>query len=380
MPTLSEIVSSALEQVSEKTASVKLASSSDVPQAKPTPFEVKLAAPKPIEKVATKAEVLDDSAYALKLASCLEVAGTLVLKLAEEASTAEELGNAVSTLESVGNEPVSLPPAPKGPVEQTVTTEAATTEGIMPDNEDDHTGDPDWTGNKEAAYEAINHKIAQAELLEQLGQHEKAAELIGEAEKLSVSNKWIANKLVNGVKDMGGVIGTAQKLTPFGKTRVHAGLAAAQAAGGKKARNAIAQGLARTNRNVKLHGWGAAQAKNTPVVEKMVSGISEGVGNRTGALREAIRKTASDSSPLVVEGETISNMLPDNAGAIALTRAQARLKSQQEASAFFTQSPQKDPVVEEELEHTEGAKISSLLDAVEKTAAANKWRVNSRRS
>ena len=319
-PTLSEIVSSALEQVGAETPTVKLASSSDVPpsesassseEEKKKKEEKKKEEEKSEEKVASTAEILEDSAYGLKLAASLEVAATIVQqKLAEGGVVPPAPGNAVATLEATNNVPVTLTPAPKGVVEKAVTSEAKIEAGPMPDSQPDHTGNPDWTNNKEAAEAHIQSKIAQAGLLEELGQHEAAAEMLGEAEKLA------------------------------GRTSATIG------------------GSATGSLGASVGGARGAYLGHGP--DKSTT--------KKASLRQAVltrkKLATADSSPLVIEGEITSSMLPDNAGAIAMTTAQAKSKSQAEASALLNQTPQKDPVVEAELEHTEVAKVSSLLQAV----------------
>lgn len=62
--------------------------------------------------------------------------------------------------------------------------------------------------------------------------------------------------------------------------------------------------------------------------------------------------------------------VPDNAGMANLTRAGAKDSSTREATKFFSEKPKKDNAVAAHVGKTDGLKVSSLLEAVEKRASS----------
>ena len=387
MQTLSELVQSALNQVDVETASVKLASAADTSSSEATSMDEEEkkkkkkeeeAAASDSEKVSS-AQVLDDSAYALKLAQCLEVAGSIVkTKLAEEASDAVppagSKDNAVGTMEATDNVPVNLPPAPKSTVESAVTTNATITEGEMPDSQGDYTGTPDWTNNKEAAEEEVTKKLEQAALLESLGETEKAKKLKEEAEKVAdwtdPGDEKAQGRMAGGMlgatgaftgANLGAALAydTGKKVHPVvGALLGAATLGAAGALGGK----ALGEGSARSYKK-QMADLGSAIGQGAAMAQKTSS-----LG-----LPLSLRKLAEDLS---TSDEGIPSHAPSNEEAINLTKAVAKAKTQMEASEFLEQTPTKDPVVEASLDNTSVAKVSSLFGSAEKTAVSNKWIAN----
>lgn len=63
--------------------------------------------------------------------------------------------------------------------------------------------------------------------------------------------------------------------------------------------------------------------------------------------------------------------VPDNAGMASMTRSSAKDSSTREATKFFSEQPKKDNAVEAHVGKTDGLKISSLLEAVEKRASSD---------
>lgn len=192
--TLQELVSAALSQSSvTPSGGVKLASAADVPRMQVADAVVEKRAQ---AKVASEShapvqadEILTDSAYAMKIASALEVAAQLTRqKLAENTLTAP---SPLEAFEATNNRPESAPQQKKEKLEQSVTS-APITAGMPGDNQDAHTGNVDWTNNKEAADAMIRHKVAQAELLGQLGHHVAAAEVLREVEGMKLAHNKVA--------------------------------------------------------------------------------------------------------------------------------------------------------------------------------------------
>jgi hypothetical protein len=68
------------------------------------------------------------------------------------------------------------------------------------------------------------------------------------------------------------------------------------------------------------------------------------------------------SFKLDTERSQAGNVIPDNAGLIALTRASAREKSKQDLGSVLTEPMKKDPAVQAALGHSEGLKTSSARD------------------
>lgn len=168
--TLSELVQSAVRQAAAIPARTKVASAASVAGAQVREaLEKRSSAQDPEFSPA----MLDNCAYGIKLAEALDISSNLLRqKLASE-------------------EPLRTPDDNRfGPAPQTKTkppTQARATStitaGDVQTNEEDHTGNVDYSNNKEAALDFIQMKLAQAEVFSQVGDHASAAKALHAAEQ-----------------------------------------------------------------------------------------------------------------------------------------------------------------------------------------------------
>lgn len=202
-PTLHELVKGAMQQVSTRT---KVASAKDGDRVALADavqeHQTKVASAEAISHEA----VIDDSVLAVKLAKALELVQHKVSSLTQEEPS-------LGVHEADHNVAAEPPKAPKLPIER-ATSSAPPTEGGMPgDSMDDHTGNTDWSSNKEAALAKIQEKVAKAELLSELGQHKAASEALLEARRLKLAAD-ARTRIVHAVRKHASLTAQSLELDP----------------------------------------------------------------------------------------------------------------------------------------------------------------------
>lgn len=168
--TLSELVQSAVRQAAAIPARTKVASAASVAGAQVREALEKRSSAQSPE---FSPEVLDNCAYGIKLAEALDISSNLLRQ-----KLAKEMPLRTPDYNHLGSAPqVKTKPPTQARATSTITA------GEVQTNEEDHTGNVDYSNNKEAALDFIQTKLAQAEVFSQVGDHVSAAKALHAAER-----------------------------------------------------------------------------------------------------------------------------------------------------------------------------------------------------
>ena len=208
---LSEIVSAAIGSAD---AQLKLASAHDavvrndgdflaaelaIPSTR-SPKEI--ATPEPQARK-TASAVLDDAAHGLQIADALDAMVGVFSKFAADAISAP--GPAVLASGHINEKTVSPKAQSSHKEPASVVTTTSTGPNGMATNESEYR-DPDWTKNKEAADAYVSSKVAQAQMLRELGQEAAAQRIEAEIAKIAAGELSTEGGGASRIPDNAGLI------------------------------------------------------------------------------------------------------------------------------------------------------------------------------